>query len=128
MNTQHDRSTIRRPGKFRSHQSPVTGLLMVILALGLTYTPQGSAETLRALPGPPPAQARADGTIRVLTDRGGLRIEAREARPADVLRALGARTGVAVTVEGELPGRITRAFTAASVEDAVREVIRGYPT
>jgi hypothetical protein len=61
-------------------------------------------------------------------DGGGLRVEARESRPADVLRALGARTGVAVTVEGELPGRITRAFTVASVEDAMREVVRGYPT
>jgi hypothetical protein len=128
MNTQHDRSTIRRPGKFRGHLSPVTGLLMAILALGLIYTPQGSAETPRALPAPPVAQPRVDSTIQVLTDRGGLRVEVREARPADVLRALGARTGVAVTVEGELPGRITRAFTVASVEAAVREVIRGYPT
>jgi hypothetical protein len=128
MNAQHDRSTIRRPGKFRNHLSPVTGLLMAILALGLTHTPRGSAETLRALPAPPTAQPRVDSTIRVRTDRGGLRVEVREARPADVLRALGAQTGVAVTVEGELPGRITRAFTVASVEDAVREVIRGYPT
>jgi hypothetical protein len=129
MNAQrHDRSTIRRPGKFRIHLSPVTGLLMAILALGLTYTPQGSAQTLKALPTPPAAQPSVDSTIHVLTDGGGLRVEVREARPADVLQTLGARTGVAVTVEGELPGRITRAFTTASVEDAVREVVRGYPT
>ena len=101
---------------------------MAILALGLAHTPQGSAQTLRALPTPPVAQPRVDSTIHVLTDRGGLHVEVREARPADVLQTLGARTGVAVTVEGELPGRITRAFTVASVEDAVREVVRGYPT
>ena len=54
------------------------------------------------------------------------RVEVRDARPVDVLQALGVRGGVPVTVQGELPGRITRAFTAASVEDAVREVLRGY--
>ena len=126
MNAHHDRSTIRRPGKFRSHLSPVTGLLMAILALGLTPTPQGSAQTLRALPAPPVAQRGVDSTIQVLTDRGGLHVDVREARPADVLQTLGARAGVAVTVEGELPGRITRVFTVASVEAAVREVVRGY--
>jgi hypothetical protein len=128
MNAQHDRSTIRWPGKLRSHLSPVTGLLMAILALGLTHPPQGSAQTLRALPAPPVAQRAIDRTIQVLTDRGGLHVDVREARPADVLQTLGARAGVAVTVEGELPGRITRAFTVASVEAAVREVVRGYPT
>ncbi len=126
MNAHHDRSTIRRPGKFRSHLSPVTGLLTAILALGLTPTPQGSAQTLRALPAPPVAQRGVDSTIQVLTDRGGLHVDVREARPADVLQTLGARAGVAVTVEGELPGRITRVFTVASVEAAVREVVRGY--
>jgi hypothetical protein len=124
MNTQCDRSP-SRPDKLHRHLSPVTGVLMALLALGLACTPQGSAETLRPLAA---AQPRVDSPIRVLTDRAGLRVECREARPADVLRALGARTGVTVTVEGELPGRITRAFTVASVEDAVREVIRGYPT
>jgi hypothetical protein len=128
MNAQHDRSTIRRPGTFRSHLSPVTGLLTAILALGLTHPPQGSAQTLRALPVPPVAQPGVASTIQVLTDRGGLHVDVREARPADVLQTLGARTGVAVTVEGELPGRLTRAFTVASVEAAVREVVRGYPT
>ena len=44
-----------------------------------------------------------------------------------MLQTLGARAGVAVTVEGELPGRLTRVFTVASVEAAVREVVRGYP-
>ena len=126
MNAHHDRSTIRRPGKFRSHLSPVTGFLTAILALGLTPTPQGSAQTLRALPAPPVAQRGVDSTIQVLTDRGGLHVDVREARPADVLQTLGARAGVAVTVEGELPGRITRVFTVASVEAAVREVVRGY--
>lgn len=101
---------------------------MSVLVLGLTHTPQGSAQNLRALPTPPGAQPRVDSAIHVLTDRGGLHVEVREARPAEVLQTLGARTGVAVTVEGELPGRITRAFTVASVEDAVREVVRGYPT
>ena len=128
MNAHHDRSTIRRPGTFRSHLSPVTGLLMAILALGLTHPPQGSAQTLRPLPAPPVAQRGVDGTIQVLTDRGGLHVDVREARPADVLQTLGARAGVAVTVEGDLPGRLTRVFTVASVEAAVREVVRGYPT
>ena len=99
---------------------------MAILALGLTPTPQGSAQTLRALPAPPVAERGVDSTIQVLTDRGGLHVDVREAQPADVLQTLGARTGVAVTVEGELPGRITRVFTVASVEAAVREVVRGY--
>jgi hypothetical protein len=128
MNTQRDRSTIRRPSKFRSHLSPVMGLLIAILALVLAHPRHGSAETPRALPAPAAAPERVDSTIRVLTDRAGLRVECRDARPADVLRALGERTGVAVTVEGELPGRVTRAFTVVSVENAVREVIRGYPT
>ena len=68
MNAHHDRSTIRRPGKFRSHLSPVTGWLTAILALGLTHTPQGSAQTLRALPAPPVAQRSVDSTIQVLTE------------------------------------------------------------
>ena len=101
---------------------------MAILALGLTHPPQGSAQPLRALPAPPVAPPSVASTIQVLRDSGGLHVEVREARPADVLRTLGARTGVAVTVEGELPGRLTRAFTVASVEAAVREVVRGYPT
>jgi hypothetical protein len=128
MNAQHDRSSIRRPGTFRSHLSAVTGWLMAILALGLAHPSQGCAQPLRALSAPPVAQPSVASTIQVLRDSGGLHVEVREARPADVLRTLGARTGVAVTVEGELAGRITRAFTVTSVEAAVREVVRGYPT
>lgn len=101
---------------------------MVILALGLAHPSQGSAQTLRPRPAPPAAQPSVASTIQVLREAGGLHVEVREARPADVLQTLGARAGVAVTLEGELPGRITRAFTVASVEAAVREVIRGYPT
>ena len=101
----------------------MTGLLVAILFLGVMDPLRAAAaETPRPLAAPPAAPAKVDSPIRVLTDGAGLRVECHEARPADVLRALGARTGVAVIVEGELPGRITRTFTAPSVEAAVREV------
>jgi hypothetical protein len=72
------------------------------------------------------AHARPAGPIHVVIDAAGLRVEVRDARPADVLQTLGARSRVPVTLRGELPGRITREFSVASVEDAVREVLRGY--
>jgi hypothetical protein len=123
MYTQRDRSPIR-PDTLLRPLARMTGLLVAILLLGFADPPRAAAETPRPLAAPP----KVDSAIRVLTDRAGLRVECHEARPADVLRALGAQSGVAVIVEGELPGRITRTFTAPSVEAAVREVIRGYPT
>jgi hypothetical protein len=127
MHTQRDPSPIRPDTLLPL--AGMTGLLVAILFLGVMDPLRAAAaETPRPLAAPPAAPAKVDSPIRVLTDGAGLRVECHEARPADVLRALGARTGVAVIVEGELPGRITRTFTAPSVEAAVREVIRGYPT
>jgi hypothetical protein len=124
MHTQRDRSPIL-PDTLLRPLARVTGLLVAVLLLGVTDPPLATAAEP---PRPPAAAPKVDSPIRVLIDRAGFRVECHDARPADVLRALGARSGVVVIVEGELPGRITRTFTAPSVEAAVREVIRGYPT
>jgi hypothetical protein len=73
-----------------------------------------------------PAAAQPGHAIHIVRQGGALLVDVRDARPTDVLQALGAQCRVSVTVQGKLPGRITRAFTVASVEDAVREVVRGY--
>jgi hypothetical protein len=100
--------------------------LTVALALTLGMVDHLAAQVLGTAGASETAELRSDGAIRVVMDGARVRVEVRDARPADVLRTLGIRSRVPVTVDGELPGRITREFSAVSLEDAVREVVRGY--
>jgi hypothetical protein len=71
----------------------------------------------------PPAPA-----IDVRVADGTVIVDAQDAAVADVLRAIGDRTHVSVTVSGRLDSLVTRSFVAPSVEDAVRRLARGHST
>jgi hypothetical protein len=116
------------PRSGRSSSALVTAAGLLTAVFVVSVIPVGPVAAPASGTAAPPAAAplRADGAIHVVMDGTALRVDVQDARPADVLRTLGARSRVPVTVHGELPGRITRAFHAASVEDAVREVVRGY--
>src|SRR5262245_58631982 len=109
--------------RFTSALLTRVALLAVVLIPVLSQGGHVGAQALGAGVASATAHSRPDSAIHVAIDGAGLRIEVRYARPADVLQTLGAQSRVPITVQGELPGRITRTFTAASVEDAVREVI-----
>lgn len=95
-------------------------------ALALAPSPGTAAGAPGVAATRPTAGVEGPGAVRVAIDGASVRVEVRAASPVEVLRILGRLSGVPVTVEGALPGNITRAFGADSLEEAVREVVRGY--
>jgi hypothetical protein len=88
----------------------------------------GVALVLLATLGPAAAEETPGPAIDVRVVNGALAVDARDAPLAEVLRAIGDRAHVAVTVSGRLDGLVTRSFVSSSVEDAVRQLVRGHST
>lgn len=65
-------------------------------------------------------------TIRVAIQEGLLTVDARDAPLADVLRVIGERTGVRVTLFGDVSTRITRSLTAVSLDEGIRQLVKGH--
>jgi hypothetical protein len=97
---------------------PVRLLLLLIVSIHVIDGLAGAAAAGEE-PGP---------SIRVRVDEQSLVVDVREAPLADVLRAIGARVDVDVTVRGDLDTTVTRSFVASSLEDAVRQLARGHST
>jgi hypothetical protein len=96
------------------------GCVLLRLALGLLLSaglvPSASGEDESA------------SSIQVQVRDESLTVDVREAPLADVLRVIGERAHVAVTVRGRLDARVTRSFVASSLEDAFRQLVRGHST
>jgi hypothetical protein len=88
----------------------------------------GVALLLAATSGTAAAQEMGASAIDVRVTDGSLMVDVRDAPLADVLRAIGDRAHIAVTVSGRLDTRVTRSFVSSSVEDAIRQLARGHST
>ena len=75
------------------------------------------------------APAAADPTatvIDVAVDEGRLTVDVRDAPLAEVLRAVGERVGVDVTLQGDLSAPVTQSFAGVPLEDGIRRLARGH--
>lgn len=88
----------------------------------------GLSLLLAATSGTAAAEEIEGPAIDVRVADGSLMVDVHDAPLADVLRAIGDRAHVDVTVSGRLDNRVTRSFVSPSVEDAVRQLARGYST
>jgi hypothetical protein len=93
-------------------------VLLLLISIQLLAGPAGAA-TAEGEPAP---------SIRVHVDEQSLTVDAREAPLADVLHAVGAHVNVKVTVRGDLETTVTRSVVASSLEDVVRQLVRGHST
>ena len=88
----------------------------------------GLSLLLAATCAPAAAEETAGSAIDIRVADGSLMVDVRDAPLADVLRTIGDRAHVDVTVSGRLDSRVTRSFVSPSVEDAVRRLTRGHST
>jgi len=65
-------------------------------------------------------------TLDVRVSRGELTVDVHEAPLAQVLRTVGERSGVAVTLRGDFSAPITQSFTSVPLEEGIRRLARGH--
>jgi hypothetical protein len=75
--------------------------------------------------GPPPASSAISPPPVVTVENRVVSVDAVDAEMADVLSALAQQAGFQLTISGQL-GRVTAAFTRASVEEALRRLVQDH--
>src|SRR5262245_12194935 len=64
--------------------------------------------------------------LTVEVDRGTVTVDIRNARLAQVLRVIGERAGIEVTVRGDVSRPLTQSFAGVPLEEGLRRLTRGY--
>ncbi len=93
--------------------------ISVVIFSGAMAPHAAAAQTAGA---PPPGQG--PGSVGMEIHDGLMTLKAHDAPLGQIIRAIGQRLGVKVTIAGDLDTRITRSFTAAPVDEVVRRLTR----
>ena len=104
----------------RSRFVPPAARLIAFLILAV---PALSISIARAAPALTAVQAGSASVIQVTLEQGLLTVDVRDAPLADLLRVIGERTGLRVTIHGNVKTLVTDSFTGLPLGEGIRRVV-----